>query len=139
MHHTAPVQLLELLRAPEAALRDSAWEQLIGSHTRLLLAVARSFGGGHDSTMDRYAHVLEKLRESDFRRLRTFQQGRGASFSTWLTVTARRLCLDHHRALYGRSARDGAPVAGEPRGVRRALVDHLAARSSPTGWSTRMR
>lgn len=52
--------------------------------------------------MDRYAFVLEKLREADFRRLRTFRSDAGARFSTWLTITARRLCLDYHRGVYGR-------------------------------------
>lgn len=82
--------------------REAAWEQLIAGHTRLLLAVARSYGGDQDDAMERYAYILEKLRESGFRRLRSYNAALGASFSTWLTVTAQRLCVDHHRARFGR-------------------------------------
>jgi len=78
--------------------------------------------------MGRYAYVLEKLREQDFHRLRAFHVDGGARFSTWLTVTTRRLCLDHHRARYGRSR----PVrnmdeATALRQVRRQLTDSISA------------
>jgi RNA polymerase sigma factor (sigma-70 family) len=99
----APLELHQLFRAPDALEREAAWEELIARHTRLLLAVAASFGGGHDAKMERYAYVLEKLREQDFRRLRVFKAQGSARFSTWLTVAARNLCLDYARAHYGRS------------------------------------
>lgn len=124
MDVTVPLQLGQLLSAPDPAVREAAWEELVAAHTRLLLATTRSFGGGHDEAMDRYSYVLEKLREGDFRRLRAFSPGRGASFSTFLTVTARRLCLDFHRTRYGRK-RD-ADSGGEAeilRGLRRTLLD----------------
>jgi RNA polymerase sigma factor (sigma-70 family) len=98
----APLELGQLLQSSTQTARDAAWEGLIAQHTRLILAVARSFGGGSDEAMDRYAFVLEKLREADFRRLRTFRSDAGARFSTWLTITTRRLCLDYHRGVYGR-------------------------------------
>ncbi len=47
-----------------------------------------------------YLHVLEKLREDRFQRLRRFAFR--AKLSTWLTVVARRLALDFLRARYGR-------------------------------------
>jgi RNA polymerase sigma factor (sigma-70 family) len=88
--------------------------------------VARSFGGGHDAAMDRFAAILEKLRDQDFRRLRAFHPGGTARFSTWVTVTARRICLDEIRARYGR-AREPDTVGAEhdSRLVRRRLADHL--------------
>jgi RNA polymerase sigma factor (sigma-70 family) len=128
MAGSVPFQLGQLLGAPTADLRAAAWDELIANHTRLLLAVARSFGGGHDEAMDRYSYILEKLRESDFRRLRSFESNRGASFSTWLTLAARRLCLDHHRTLYGRSRGDH-DVAAIRRALRRSLVDSLGLES----------
>ena len=78
--------------------------------------------------MDRYAYILEKLYEGDYHRLRVFQAEGRATFSTWLTVAARRLCLDHHRSRYGRSrpTRD-ADKATALRGVRRQLADSLGA------------
>lgn len=124
MGSSSPVELSRLLHAAHLPDREAAWEELIGSHTRLLLSVARSFGGDGDAAMERYAFVLGKLREAEFRRLRAFDPNAGATFSTWLTVTARRLCLDFHRSRYGR------PRGAEPndkssvlRAARRALND----------------
>jgi len=128
MDATVPLQLGQLLRAPDGATRAAAWNELIADHTRLLLAVARSFGGAHDETMDRYAYMLGELREADFHRLRTFEPNRGASFSTWLTVLARRLCLDYHRARYGRQRPTGdSEDSASQRTIRRTLADSLAS------------
>lgn len=123
-----PLELGQLLQAPDSTVREAAWESLIARHTRLILAAARSLGGAHDVVMERYAFVLEKLREQDFHRLRAFHVDGGARFSTWLTVTTRRLCLDHHRARYGRNR----PVrnmdeAAALRQVRRQLTDSISA------------
>ena len=124
----APLALGELLRASDTGEREAAWEDLISRHTRLLLAVARSFRGSHDEVMERYAYILGKLRESDFRRLRTFSPAGGASFSTWLAVAGRRLCLDYHRSLYGRQRPTlAAATSDELRKVRRSLVESVGA------------
>jgi len=120
---TVPFDLHRLLRAPEAAEREAAWEKLIAAHTRLLLSVARSLGGDRDDAMERYSFVLEKLRERDFHRLRTYNPQSGASFSTWLTVAARNLCLDHHRARYGRNRSACEERNTALRLVRRALLE----------------
>lgn len=128
MGSTAPVELSRLLRASDIPDQEAAWEELIGSHTRLLLAVARSFGGDGDAAMERYAFVLGKLRESEFRRLRAFDPDAGATFSTWLTVTARRLCLDLHRARYGRPRKtDPNDKSSVLRAARKALNDSYSS------------
>lgn len=128
MDNAAPLQLGALLHASDPASRESAWEDLIAGQTRLLLSIARSFGGDHDEAMERYSFILEKLREGDFRRLRAFQADGRARFTTWLTVAARRLCLDHHRARYGRFRADGRAEAVAPlRMLRRRLADSLGA------------
>lgn len=122
----APVELHQLLCAPGSLEREAAWEELIARHTRLLLSVAASFGGGHDAKMERYSFVLEKLREHDFRRLRVFKAQGRARFSTWLTVAARNLCLDQARAQYGRSRAAEDPERSEAaRRMRRRLADSL--------------
>jgi len=124
MDGTAPLELNRLLRAPDVVNRDAAWDDLIGRHTRLLMAVARSFGGDHDDAMERYSYILEKLRETDFRRLRSYDPNVGATFPTWLTVTARHLCLDHHRSRFGRArAEHQSDRSTCLRAVRRALSD----------------
>lgn len=124
MDGTAQLALDRLLRAPDAANREAAWEDLIGRHTRLLMAVARSFRGDHDDVMERYSYILEKLRESDFRRLRAYDSSVGATLSTWVTVAARNLCLDHQRAKFGRHrAEHPSDKSTSLRAVRRALSD----------------
>ena len=120
---TAPLKLGQLLHASNDTVREAAWEELIAQHTRLILAVARSFGGDSDEAMDRYAFILEKLRESDFRRLRTFRPDAGARFSTWLTVAARRFCLDYHRSRYGRVRVASSAESALLRKLRRKLTD----------------
>ena len=101
-----PAELTDLLSAPDATARNHAWEQLITRHSRLVLHVARSLGGGHDRVMDRYAYILEHLQEDDCRRLRAFRADGPAQFSTWLAVVARRLCYDQHRESFGRQRGD---------------------------------
>lgn len=124
MGGTAPIELNRILDAADPPDREAAWEELIGRHTRLLMSVARSFGRDHDATMERYSYVLGKLREWEFRRLRAYDPDAGATFSTWLTVTARRLCLDHHRSLYGRHrATHSEDKSAVLRAARRALAD----------------
>ena len=128
MDATVPLQLSQLLRAADAAVRAAAWDDLIADHTRLLLAVARSFGGAHDEAMDRYSYILGELRAADFRRLRTFEPNRGASFSTWLTLTARKMCLDYLCTRYGRQRHTANSDAGASQStIRRTLVDCVAS------------
>ncbi len=129
---TIPFELEQVLRAGSPADRETAWADLVARHTRLFLAVARSFGGSRDEAMERYSYIIEKLYENDYRRLRAFQLDGGALFSTWLTVTARRLCLDHYRARYGRArpARD-RQQADALRSLRRRLQDATAVAIEP--------
>jgi RNA polymerase sigma factor (sigma-70 family) len=123
-----PFELDAILRAPDSEARTAAWERLVARHSRLLLAVARSFGGGRDEAMERYAYLLEKLSESDHHRLRAFRADGRASFTTWLTVAARRLCLDHLRSRYGRTRPTQAPDrAAVLRRLRRRLADSAGA------------
>ena len=114
---------LGMLGAADTSVREAAWERLIASHSRLLLAVSRSLGGDEDDAMERYAFVLEKCREHDFRRLRAFDPAGPASFSTWLAVTARRLCVDHDRARIGRRPPSSSARATARWDLRRALSD----------------
>ena len=125
MDATAPLELSQLLHASDAEGRTAAWEELVARHSRLLLHVARSFGGGHDEAMERYTYILDKLYEGDYHRLRAFQADGRARFSTWLTVAARRLCLDHHRSRYGRDRSAPGSSASTLRSLRRNLIDSL--------------
>jgi RNA polymerase sigma factor (sigma-70 family) len=120
-----PPELHGLLHGADAASRDAAWAALVQSHNQLLLHAVRSVVSGHDAAMDAYVHVLERLREDDFRRLRGYVADGRSTFGTWLVVVARRLCIDHHRQRYGRVPRGEHDVAAaeQQRAARRRLLD----------------
>src|SRR5688500_11299525 len=84
--HVVPAVVARLLNASEPRTRDAAWTEFVLSHSKLLLHVARGLGGDHDAVMDRYAYVLERLREDRSRRLHTFVADGRCEFSTWLVV-----------------------------------------------------
>jgi len=116
-----------LLRSDDGKAPDGAWAEFLDEYNRLILHGARSLGGSDDAVMDRYAFVLEQLRQNDFRRLRAYvADGRG-KFTTWMVTVVRRLCLDHERARYGR-ARGGSP---ELHRQRRDLADLIGAEVDP--------
>lgn len=123
-----PVLSMLLAPAPGEAIRDGAWHAFLAEYDRLLRHVCRSLGGDSDAEMDRYTRVLEELRADDFRRLRRFAgDGRGR-FTTWLTVVARRVCLDHERSRYGRVS----PASdADARSARRRLADLVAVNLDP--------
>jgi RNA polymerase sigma factor (sigma-70 family) len=95
----------------------------VARYSWLLLRVATAFTPDYDGGLDRYAFMLDELRKSDYRRLRKFAADGRGRFSTWLTVVARRLCLDHHRRQYGRFRGDVA--AGSPRSMARSARREL--------------
>jgi RNA polymerase sigma factor (sigma-70 family) len=128
-----PEGLSALLGTSDTVLQDQAWSAFVNTYSRIILHTARSMGSDYDAAMDRYAHVLEQLRGDDFRRLRTYvADGRG-KFSTWLTVVARRLCLDHQRERYGRVRQGGdhGHDSSERRAVRRRLADLISEELDP--------
>lgn len=78
----------------------AAWQQFILEYSGFIYRAVIKYTDDYDEKMAVYLHVLEKLREDRFQRLRRFAFR--AKLSTWLTVVARRLALDFLRARYGR-------------------------------------
>jgi RNA polymerase sigma factor (sigma-70 family) len=117
-----PGELVQLFEAADPRAREAAWSRLMASYSRLLLHFARSLGGDHDAAMDRYAYMLDRLSQDDFRRLRSYRSDNRAAFSTWLATVARRLCVDHHRMRYGRTRPDVGRKATEDLARRRLLA-----------------
>jgi RNA polymerase sigma factor (sigma-70 family) len=103
-----PPEVSRLLEAGPGQPRDDAWAAFIAAYSGLLLRVASAFAPGYDGALDRYVFMLDELRKGDCGRLRKFAADGRGRFSTWLTVVARRLCLDHHRRQYGRVRRHAA-------------------------------
>jgi RNA polymerase sigma factor (sigma-70 family) len=125
-----PPEIARLFEAADQAAREQAWEAFVAFYSRLLLHTARSIGRGYDAAMDAYAHVLEALRQDDFRRLRAYAPMPGSKFTTWLVMVARRLCVDHVRRRYGQPRGEGA-ASEQVRLVRTRLADLLAEDIDP--------
>ena len=117
-----PRQLARLLEAQDEAQSNRAWDQFLSAYGHLLLKTAHYTHRNHDGAMDAYAYVLERLRQENFRRLRTFSGGDAAALSRWLVVVSRRMCLDFRRERYGRPR---ASVPAVERDARRRLVDEV--------------
>jgi RNA polymerase sigma factor (sigma-70 family) len=118
-----PAQLRHLLEATDGPDYDRAWTEFLDSYSRLILYVARQVTYDHDIVMDRYAFVLERLREQDCRRLRSFAADGRGKFTTWLTVVIRRLCLDHDRHKYGRATGPPSPSRIASRRLVELILD----------------
>lgn len=129
MADTLPTELRSLLLA-DPSTRDQAWDSFVSTYTRLLVHTARSVSREYDAAMDAYAHVLEALREDDFRRLRGYTPIPNSKFTTWLVMVARRLCVDHVRRRYGQP-RSEDPASEQLQLVRTRLADLLAADVDP--------
>ena len=128
----APAELVSLLAADTDPARDEAWAAFVHAYTAQILRTARSLGGDADSAMDRYAFVLDRLREDGCRRLRAYVRPGAGEFALWLAVVVRRLCLDHYRERYGRARPNTGGTAGPERAGRRRLVDLVADRTDPS-------
>lgn len=124
-----PPSLRRLLTGANEIEREAAWEGFVEEHSRLIVHTARRTSSDHDDVMDRYAFVLDRLRQDDFRRLRAFSLNGTGKFTTWLVVVVRRLCVDHHRARYGR-ARDTAPDSADS-AARTRLMGALSGEVDP--------
>jgi RNA polymerase sigma factor (sigma-70 family) len=125
-------ELSAILDAASDTAREEAWAAFVREFSDQILRVARSLGGGHDLAMDRYAFVLERLREDDCRRLRSYVRPGAGEFRLWLIVVVRRLCLDHHRQRYGRARESAGPIPPEQsRAGRRRLADLVSDKIDP--------
>jgi RNA polymerase sigma factor (sigma-70 family) len=103
-----------LERAPDQHIRESlralssdspadAWAAFLDNYSPVILQVATLFESNADAVADCFLFVCEQLSKNGFRRLRKFQANGAASFSTWLRLVIRRLCIDWHRKEFGRS------------------------------------
>ena len=118
-----PSDVTRLFSAGTGPDMEEAWAAFVAGHSATLMRVASAFSPEYDGALDRYAYMLDELRRNDCRRIRRFvADGRGR-FSTWLTVVARRLCLDHYRRRYGRFHAPHQGSGAEARATRRRLAD----------------
>ena len=118
---------LERLLGASSSDKEEAWADFVREYTSLLLHVAHSTTIGRDAAMDAYALLLEAFKEDDFRRLRRYTVDPRSKFTTWLVVVARRICVDHLRARYGRLRDADSPEERERRSRRKRLEDLTSA------------
>jgi RNA polymerase sigma factor (sigma-70 family) len=130
-----PPELSRLLSAREGPEQEEAWSHFLSAHSSLLVHTCRTIVRDRDAAMDGYAHVLEKLREECYRRLRAYTPQLTTRFSTWLVVVARRLLLDYQRHRYGRPRTDDE-TRREERAVRRRLEDLVVTEIDPDQLAT---
>jgi RNA polymerase sigma factor (sigma-70 family) len=121
---------------PADTPQEEIWDAFLASYGEVLhktaaYAAPRTMDRErrHDTSMDAFAFILEKLREGGFRRLRAFDGEDREAFTRWLVVVARRLCTDFRRQRYGRIRSTTDP---ETTGVRRKLVDELWEPQEPS-------
>jgi RNA polymerase sigma factor (sigma-70 family) len=132
MSENLPTELAVLLDGSDPGMRERAWADFLSRYNRLLLKAAALFGGDYDARMDRYRFLLEALSADDYRRLRSYHVQAQSSFPSWLTVVARRLCVDYERSRFGRAGRAAnEDAARELRDTRRHLADLVSGRANP--------
>lgn len=91
-----------ILSAFSSEQREAAWCAFLDRYNPLIYHVVRSFDRDPDRSGNCFLFVCEQLSARSFRRLRKFEMGGRASFSTWLCAVVRNLCLDWHRKENGR-------------------------------------
>ena len=92
-------RLLQAILAGDIA----AWQKFILQYSNFIYRAIIKYTDDYDEKIAVYLHILEKLHENRFARLRCFAFQ--AKLSTWLTVVSRRLALDFLRSKYGRDFR----------------------------------
>lgn len=122
-----PPELLDLWDLDSGTCREEVWGRFVERHSRLILKVSHSTTDSYDGAMDRYAFVLQHLREDECRRLKAYRFDHRGKFTTWLVVVARRLCADFHRSKYGRTPKSrGGDGNGQDRTGEREVRARLA-------------
>ncbi len=72
--------------------QETAWEDLVKTHTRRVYAICYRFTGSDSEAQDLTQEVFLRV----FRSLKTFRSGEG-SFMVWLSRLTRNLLIDHYR------------------------------------------
>jgi len=71
---------------------DTAWEELLRTHTRKVYGLCYRFTGSGSEAQDLTQEVFLRV----FRTIKTFRSAEG-SFGTWLARVTRNLLIDHYR------------------------------------------
>jgi len=97
-NHTPDV-MLEELRSSQSR---EAWAEFLRQYSSLIFQTCQFSTSDADQAADCFVFACEQLSRNHFRRLLRFRPQGAASFSTWLRVVVRNLCLDWRRKQFGR-------------------------------------
>ena len=92
-----------ILHGLSSADPGPAWSAFLDRYAALIYRTIGQFDLAADGREDCFLAVCEKLYQNDFRRLLAFNPAGRASFSGWLSTVVFNLCVDWHRAEFGRA------------------------------------
>jgi len=99
MGDSAPASILGELRSGPSR---EGWAKFLRQYSPLIFQTCQFSTIDADHAADCFLFVCEQLNRDNFRRLLRFRPEGAASFSTWLRVVVRNLCLDWRRKEFGR-------------------------------------
>jgi RNA polymerase sigma factor (sigma-70 family) len=99
MQDSAATLIFEVLRSNRS---HEAWAEFLCQYSPLIFETCQHSTSDADQAADCFLFVCEQLSRNNFRRLLRFRLAGPASFSTWLRVVVRNLCLDWRRKEFGR-------------------------------------
>lgn len=100
--HSADAGVKAILDGLHSKDAQSSWQSFLVIYSDAIYAVVTMFARDSDLAGDCFLFVCEKMADKEYRRLRAFRPNGKARFSTWLRAVVRNLCLDWHRARFGR-------------------------------------
>jgi len=81
---------------------ERGWKAFVDRYSPLMFRIVREFENDDFTAEECFVDLCSALADNGFARLLQFRIGGAASFETWLSVVATRLCIDWQRARYGR-------------------------------------
>jgi len=91
-----------ILKGLRSSCPRDAWVEFLHQYSLLIFQTCQYSTGDADHAADCFLFACEQLSRNNFRRLLRFRPDGSASFSTWLRVVVRNLCLDWLRKEFGR-------------------------------------
>ncbi len=98
----ADSEIATILLALRSNRAQGAWAGFLQLYSPAILQVAQLSTRDPDAAADCFLFACEQLSGNNFRRLLRFRPEGAATFTTWLKVVVRNLCLDWHRKKFGR-------------------------------------
>jgi RNA polymerase sigma factor (sigma-70 family) len=100
MPDSSPATILKDLRSNRSR---EAWAEFLHQYSPVIFQTCQYATSDVDQAADCFLFACEHLSKNNFRRLLRFRPEGAATFSTWLRVVVRHLCLDWYRKQFGRA------------------------------------